>query len=176
MANDKLDAFMKKQKDFAQDFQDNQKSVGTEPLLKDVTAAFHKGRNEVKIGERTYVIKKFKMRDLLKISGSVMHSSIAPISECFSDASVGEDVSSISRGLYLLAQSMGSGEFTNMVEMLLSETTLEGQDIDIDDFDDFSYVVEAVTEVLKVNLSLFTKSLVSAEMIPWLNRLVALQD
>jgi len=172
MANDKLDAFMKKQKDFAQDFEDNQKSVGTEPLLKDLTAAFHKNRNEVKIGERTYVIKKFGIRETITLVPILGNAFAVPISAVFKDLGEDADVSGITEALMLLFSSMDNGQFVDIIELLLSKTTVDGKAVDLDeDFDDMGDVFKVCADVLEQSFSPFIKSLDLSRMTSWIQKI-----
>ena len=180
MANDKLDAFMKKQKDFAQDFEDNQKSVGTEPLLKDLTAAFHKNRNEVEIGERTYVIKKFGIRATMNLIPVLGKSFLVPLSALFRQGGGGNDseegIGAITEGLYMLFENIANEQLFDILEILLENTTYEGKTVNLDeDFDDIADVFQVCVKVLEINFSNFLKSLGLTELSSWAEGISKLQ-
>ena len=177
MPEDKLAAFKKAAPKFTQDFADKNKVV-LPPTIEDLAANFNKNRNEVVIGERTYVIKKFGIRHTMSLIPILGSSFLVPLSTLFKQGTdpSEEGVGAITEGLYMLFDNVANDKLFQIFELLLENTTAEGKPVDLDDdFDDISDVFQVCIKVLEINFSNFLKSLGLTELSAWAEGISKLQ-
>lgn len=174
MSSDKLKNFMKEQ----ESFEKIKVNIPSKTPVQDITAAFKKNRNDVVVGERTYIIKKFGIRATMNLIPVLGKSFLVPLSALFRQG--GEDseagVSAITEGLYMLFENIDNEQLFKILDILLENTTFEGKPANLeDDFDDISDVFQVCIKVLEINFSNFLKSLGLTELSTWAEGISKLQ-
>lgn len=174
----KLDQFREEAVQSAKEYEAKQasKNQGTSPNLGDITEKFNKNKSEIAIGERKFTIKKFGIRDTMTMVPILGNAIAVPLSALAGDKGSEEEVNGITNSLYLLFENMGNGKFFEIVDLLLSNTTTEGREINIeDDFEDISEVFQVCTKVLEVSFGPFMKTLDLSRMTGWLTNIQQLR-
>ena len=177
-SNQKIEEFVRKAKENALAMEGKQKPSGTAPTTKDIREHFEKSRNEIKVGERTYNIKKFGIRATINLVPILGSSLAVPLSSLFKDGiEEGEmGISGLTEALMLLFGEMGDGKFYDLLEIILSETYYNEKVVDIEeDFDDLAEVLEVCVRVFEVNFSVFMKHPALSKMMGWGAKLQQLQ-
>ena len=177
-AQDKLAAFKKAAVENAEEFAKNQakQSQSLDPQLSDVTAAFKKNRNEVVVGERVFVIKKFGIRDQIDLVPILGDALFVPLTALVSES--GEmDTSGLTEAAIRLFGETGDGKLYAIFDLLLSETTLDGKPVDIErDFEDITEVIEVCVKVFEVHYNVFSKSPSLSKLLEWGQKFKNLQQ
>lgn len=140
------------------------------PTVDDVANQFKKNRNVVEINNRKYTIKKFGIRDTITLIPILGNTLVVPLSACVKE---GDDtMSGITEALFLLFGNMENGKFMQIMELLLSNTTIEGRDVDIDeDFDDIGDLFKVCVKVMEISFTPFLKSLDLSQMTGWFQKI-----
>ncbi len=181
MSQDKrIQDFINKSKEVARDKEVKQKGGSVlDPKVKDIREHFEKNRNEITVGNRTYNIKKFGIRDTSSLVPILGNALAVPLSSLFKDTSSESefDVSGLTEALMLLFGEIGDGKFYELLELILSNTTYQEKAVDIEeDFDDLVEVLEVCVRVFEVNFSVFTKHPALSKMMGWGAKLQQLQS
>lgn len=174
----KLDKFREEAIQNAKEYEAKQEkqSQGLDPTLSDITAKFNKNRNEVVIGDRVFVIKKFGIRDTMTLVPILGNALAVPLSALAGNGEEDEAMNGITESLYLLFENMSNGKFFEIVDLLLSNTTIEGREIDLEeDFEDISEVFKICTKVLEISFSPFLRTLDLSRMTGWLQNIQQLR-
>lgn len=177
--NSIIQDFIKDARANAESFEKGTPVVGTQPTMSDVRQHLQNSRNEITLGERTYNIKKFGIRDTISLVPILGNALAVPLSALVKDGGDGEggiDVSGLTETLLLLFGELGDGSFYEILELLLSKTTLNEKKVDIEtDFEDLTEVLEVAVKVLALNYSAFMKFPVLSNLMTWGTKLQQLQ-
>lgn len=171
-----IEDFKKNAANFAQEVANKKNGVGAQTPLADITKAFKKNRNEVVIGEKTFMIKKFGIRqqmDLVPILGDTL---FVPITAVLSEEGT-VDFSKAMDALVVLFTNLQGDQFFNLASILLQETSLSGKPVDIEtDFEDLPDVISLITSVFELHYDVFSKCPGMLKMLEWGNKFKSFQQ
>lgn len=173
----KIDKFLEESKKFAEDFENKLPDQGTKTKIKDVRKHFEKNKNEVEIGDKKYIIKKFGVRHTMKLVPVLGKSFLVPMSALFRQGEDEQGLNGITEGLFMLFDNIENDKLVDILEILLENTSIDGNPVDIDkDFDDIADVFNVCVKVLEINFQNFLKSLGLTELSKWAEGISKLQQ